>query len=71
MEEKLLKAIAEALEIKKELLDLDTAKDEVDEWDSLGHLIVISMIESEFNVKIPFGEVSELNKVRDFLRYIK
>lgn len=71
MEEKLMEVIAEALEIKKGLIDLDTAKDEVDEWDSLGHLIVISMIESEFNVKIPFEEVSEINRVRDFLRYIK
>lgn len=71
MLEKLIEVIAEALEIDRKKLELDTMKGNIDEWDSLGHLIVISMVESEFNVKIPFEEVSEINTIRDFLKYIK
>ena len=71
MVNKLIEVIAEALEIEKDSLSLDTQKSEIEEWDSLGHLIVLSMVESEFNIKIPFEEVNEINKIEDFLQYIK
>ncbi len=71
MVDKLIDAIAEALEIEKDRLNLDTQKSEIEEWDSLGHLIILSMVESEFNIKIPFEEVNEINKIEDFLKYIK
>lgn len=71
MENKLLDIIAEALEIDKKRLNLNTIKSDIDEWDSLGHLIILSMVESEFKIKIPFEKVNEINKVSDFLAYIK
>lgn len=71
MEDKLLDIIAEALEIDKKRLNLNTAKSDIEEWDSLGHLIILSMVESEFKIKIPFEKANEINKVSDFLVYIK
>lgn len=71
MQDKLMDIIADALDIDKNRLSLDTQKSEIEEWDSLGHLIILSMVESEFNIKIPFEKVNEINKIEDFLEYIK
>lgn len=71
MIDKIIEIVAEALEIEKDLLSQDTQKGEIEEWDSLGHLIVVSMIETEFNIKIPFEKVNEINRISDFLEYIK
>lgn len=71
MEDRLLDIIADALDIDRKRLSLDTQKSETEEWDSLGHLIILSMVESEFNIRIPFEKVNEINKIEDFLEYIK
>lgn len=71
MEDKLITLIAEALEIDKSRLSLDTRKSELEEWDSLAHLIILSMVESELNIRIPFEKANEINKIEDFLQYVK
>ncbi|HOS68825.1 MAG TPA: acyl carrier protein [Bacillota bacterium] len=71
MEDKLMDLIAEALEIDKSRLSLDTRKSELEEWDSLAHLIILSMVESELNIRIPFEKANEINKIGDFLQYVK
>lgn len=71
MEDKLIAVIAEALEIDKGSLNLNTEKNEIEEWDSLAHLIIITQIESEFHIKVPFENVNEIKRIEDFLKYIK
>ncbi|HQL35247.1 MAG TPA: acyl carrier protein [Bacillota bacterium] len=71
MEDKLMDLIAEALEIDKSRLSLDTRKSELEEWDSLAHLMILSMVESELNIRIPFEKANEINKIGDFLQYVK
>jgi len=66
----------EILEIAKRVLktdqvDLSTNRENIDEWDSLAHLQIISEVEDKFDISIPFEEVSDIKSLSDFLKYIE
>jgi len=42
----------------------DASPDNIDNWDSLGHLNLIIALEEEFNISIPDEEVGNLVSVR-------
>ena len=44
-----------------------TNTDEVENWDSLNHVILISALEEELNIKFPLGEIADLTCVGDIL----
>jgi acyl carrier protein len=50
--------------------DGTTAKD-IEKWDSLTHLILISSTESEFGIKFKLKELISMKNVGDFLRSIE
>jgi acyl carrier protein len=50
--------------------DETTAKD-IEKWDSLTHLILISSTESEFGIKFKLKELIAMKNVGDFLRSIE
>jgi acyl carrier protein len=49
--------------------DETTAKD-IEKWDSLTHLILISTTESEFGIKFKLKELIAMKNVGDFMRSI-
>jgi acyl carrier protein len=55
----------ESIEIYEEM----SAKD-IEEWDSLSHVILILGAEKEFKLKFRTAEVSELKNVGEFLKLI-
>lgn len=48
----------------------DTNADDVDEWDSLTHIQLISEIESAFGVKFALGELQTLKNIGDMANLI-
>jgi acyl carrier protein len=52
------------------LTDEMTAKD-VEKWDSLTHLVLISDTEEEFGIKFKLKELIAMKNVGDFLRSIE
>ena len=50
--------------------DETTAKD-IEKWDSLTHLILISTTESEFGIKFKLKELIAMKNVGDFMRSIE
>jgi acyl carrier protein len=50
--------------------DETTAKD-IEKWDSLTHLILISSTESEFGIKFKLKELIAMKNVGDFMRSIE
>lgn len=44
-------------------LDEDTTAEDIDDWDSLNHITLISAVENEFGIKLTMGEVSGLDNV--------
>lgn len=71
MEQKLKELVKRILGIEYIDIDIDTNKDQISEWDSLANLQIISEVEEEFNVKIPFEKISEIKNIRDILNIIK
>ena len=60
---KLKNILAETLEHTNfEITDALTAKD-VDGWDSLSHMIIITQIEKEFGIKFKLRDLNKLNNV--------
>ncbi|AKA70304.1 acyl carrier protein [Clostridium scatologenes] len=68
-ENEIIEAIAYALEIDKERLNNDTKRESIEEWDSLGHIEIISELEERLNIKIPFEGIADIEKVSDFFKY--
>ena len=70
-EDKLLTIVSEVLELDRGKVHLDLSAEQVESWDSLQQLNLISAVESTFGVTIPIEEVASIGKVSDFLRYIE
>jgi len=67
----------EVVELLERELDLDpgdvqgsSSSDDVEYWDSLGHLRVCMAIEAAFNVKIPMDAVPKLGSVPAILAFL-
>ncbi|HEX5385184.1 MAG TPA: acyl carrier protein [Gemmatimonadales bacterium] len=60
-----LKAIlAEVLEVRPAAIADDFSRDSTPNWDSLGHLTLVSTLESEFGVTFGMAEMLELTSYR-------
>ena len=70
MEQKLIAVVAAALRVPVSALDLETAPGDVEAWDSLGHINVVSEVEAEFDVSIPIEHIAEIQRIGDFLPYL-
>jgi len=44
-----------------------TSSDEIDDWDSLNHINLVSAIEKEFKIKFALGELMTLKDVSDMI----
>ena len=60
MENKIKKKMASVFGIKASKIDKNTSPDIVREWDSLKHMILISVFEEEFNIKFTGDEIIEI-----------
>lgn len=56
---KLEQIMSEILEIPEETIET-TSMDTTESWDSFNHLLIISEIEKELKISIPFEKISEL-----------
>lgn len=48
----------------------ETSAEDVDEWDSLSHIELISNIESHFKVRFALGELQDLKNIGDMVELI-
>lgn len=51
-------------------IDEDTTADDIDDWDSLSHITLMSAVEEEFGVKFTMGEVSGMENVGEMAEII-
>ena len=52
------------------VIDEDTTADDIDDWDSLSHITLMSAVEEEFGVKFTMGEVSGMENVDEMAEII-
>ena len=65
--DKVIKIIAEAIEIEVNKIDEDTAIGDFPNWDSMGQLVIITSLEKEFDIKFDPEDIMELEDVGDMI----
>ena len=67
LQKKILDIIEELLKVPTGTVTVDTQIADVEEWDSLMHVMIIGELESRLGVAIPLDDAIELTSVRDLL----
>ena len=49
----------------------ETSRNDLEEWDSIGHVKLVLTVESEFGIRLSTEEVATIKCVSDFLAVIK
>lgn len=69
--------LAEVSGVLKRLLDQpglvvtsETSADQVEGWDSLTHMSIISEVEAFFNIEFRFNEIMQMEKLGDMVNLI-
>jgi acyl carrier protein len=69
--EQLIKGIAEALEVDPSTINPDSRSSEIEEWDSLGHISVMSYLDKTYNEiteRVPdFASATSVQDILDLL----
>lgn len=68
--ERIKEIIADTLGIDIERITDDLATGDIEEWDSVGNLTIISTIEEELEVDIPIEDLYELNNIKAIVEEI-
>ncbi|UWX61848.1 acyl carrier protein [Chryseobacterium oranimense] len=55
--------IASAIAVKKELVDENLTYQEIPEWDSMSHLLIVEALEQFYRVKFDFNDILEMGTV--------
>ena len=71
MEERFLEIAAAVLRVKRENLNMDVRRDELESWDSLAHIALIAELEEEIGVEIPIEDVPNIKALKDFKKYLE
>jgi acyl carrier protein len=67
MKEKIKKLIADILNVSPELIRDDLAIGDIPEWDSLGHIRIITALETELGILLSIEQTLEIEDVEDII----
>jgi acyl carrier protein len=68
---KIISIIAESLEVTEDQLTEDTSIGDIPEWNSLGHIVIISSLEKEFSINFDPEIIMDLEDVSDIVAAIE
>ncbi len=71
IEQRVIKIIAEVIQIEGNKIDEDTAIGDFPNWDSMGQLAIITSLEKEFDIKFDPEDIMELEDVGDMIDAIE
>jgi len=66
-----LQIIADALDTETTNVQPGVLLEDIEEWDSMGVISVISMLDKKFGVNLKVDEIAALQTVDDILEYMK
>ena len=69
--EKLQEIMANALELPQSAIREDSTMEEIEEWDSLGHVHIMVALEQAFDLYMDVDDFAELDSVPAILRYLE
>ncbi len=58
-------------DLEPEDLNDDLSPDQVPEWDSIGHMSLVSGLESQFGVQLSTGEILEIQQLKDVYKVLE
>ena len=64
IESDLFKIFAKVFGLMDNSINMSTSQENLENWDSLNHILLIVEIEKKFDIKFKIGEISELNSVK-------
>lgn len=67
MKEKIIALIENALEVPAGTITEDTMIADVEQWDSLAHVMIIGELEEKLGIAIPVEDAVELTGMRELL----
>lgn len=67
MREKIIALIEEALNVPTGTITEDTMIADVEQWDSLAHVMIIGTLEEDLGISIPLEEAVDLTGMRELL----
>lgn len=67
LKEKIIELIEEVLNVPAGTVTEDTMIVDVEEWDSLAHVMLIGELEEQFGISIPVEDAVEIDGVRELL----
>lgn len=70
MENKVKEIMAEVFVCKEADINIDTKKGDLDNWDSLQHLIFVSQLEGELGLKFTPEEIYDMNGFTEIIKII-
>ena len=65
MKEKIMALIEEILNVPAGTITEETMMEDVEEWDSLAHVMIIGELQEKLGISIPLDEAVELSGVRE------
>ena len=68
---KLFNMLAKILNVKSNKINLKTNSKNLEEWDSLGSLNIISFLEKKFSNKVKKFDVKDANSVKNIIKLFK
>ncbi len=71
MEDKIRKLMASILKVNPEQIENESAIGDIDSWDSLNHLKIISEIEKEFSIQFTPDVLMDLEDFSDIVKAVE
>lgn len=67
MKNEILALMAEVLQVPEDMITEDTRMDDLEEWDSLAHVMLIGELESQLGISLSVDEAVEITSVKELL----
>lgn len=71
MKEKIFTLIEDVLQVPAGTIKEDTVINDITEWDSLAHVLIIGQLEEKLGISIQLEEAIEIESVADLLKKAK
>lgn len=64
-------AFHEAFDVDPQAINMNTGPDDIENWDSMGHVSLVNCLEDAFGVSFDVDDIMEMESVREIVRIIK
>lgn len=70
-EDKLARIVSDVLGLDSGSVSGDISREDVDSWDSLSHLRLITAVENEFGISLTMDQIAGISRLSDIQRIVQ